>query len=191
VLNPAGGASLLLLNAAAGKVKGVDADIEAVPAEHFTLRLGGEYLDTKYKNFANAPVGIANPPGSGPGFGGVTIVREDVSGTDFLYSPKWTINASALYDLPTQIGDFDFAVNYYRQSSFLGYFASFKEPGYDLVNMSAGWTSPNDRWNVKLWAKNLTNEEYYNHIAIGTRRAAGSPGAPRTYGITLGVKWGG
>ncbi|WP_420145559.1 TonB-dependent receptor [Sphingobium sp.] len=185
ILNPGGGASLVLLNAAAGQVKGVDVDIEAVPLQNLTLRLGGEYLDTEYKDFKNAPVGVVNPNG------GVIINRVDASGSDFVYAPKWTFNASALYDIPTQVGDFNLSVNYYKQSSFLGYFDSFRQSGYDLINASAGWTSSNGRWNVKFWGKNLANEKYYNHIAIGTRRAAGSPGAPRTYGITIGMNWGG
>lgn len=181
------GTSLLLLNAASGEAKGFDLDVEAVPVDNLTLRVGVGYIDAEYKDFPNAPVATPNPFG----VGGASTTRMDVSGTDFVYTPDWTFNASILYTIPTSFGDITPAVNYYNQSSHLPYFDSFKQPGYDLWNASLAWTSPDDRWSVRFWGKNLGNEKYYNHISIGGRRVGGSPGDPRTYGVTLGMKWGG
>jgi iron complex outermembrane receptor protein len=62
---------------------------------------------------------------------------------------------------------------------------------YHLVNASIDWTSINERWKVAVWGKNLNNAEYYSNINITPLRAAGSPAAPRTFGVTFTAKWGG
>lgn len=67
-----------------------------------------------------------------------------------------------------------------------------RQDGYALLGGHIDWESADGRFNASIWGKNLANKFYvtssvdllagwgfdYNHI-----------GAPRTYGITLGVKY--
>ena len=56
----------------------------------------------------------------------------------------------------------------------------------ELLNARIGWR--NDNWNVSLWGKNLTDDEYAGLTAI-TNLASGTDAyflaPPRTYGATL------
>ena len=56
----------------------------------------------------------------------------------------------------------------------------------NLVNTKLGWR--NDNWNVSIWGKNLTDDDYASQTATpnplwGTE--AYFLAAPRTYGATL------
>jgi iron complex outermembrane receptor protein len=53
-----------------------------------------------------------------------------------------------------------------------------------LVGASISWTSPDERWDVRLWANNLLKERYYATIVSRRSQLSYTPGAPRTYGIT-------
>jgi iron complex outermembrane receptor protein len=173
-----------LINAAAGKVKGGDLDIELIPIRRLSLRAGIAYTDSKYEKFYNAPYAF---PRVG---GGYTITPLDGSGNQMIYTPPWTVSASAQYRIPTDSGTYGMAVNYYYNGGLYPDTANqFHQHSYNLVNASLDWTSRDDRWSVTLWGKNLTNVEYYNHITVNRNSATASPSAPRTYGVTLGVKW--
>ena len=56
----------------------------------------------------------------------------------------------------------------------------------ELLNARIGWR--NDNWNVSLWGKNLTEDEYAGLTAI-TNLISGTDAyflaPPRTYGATL------
>ncbi len=61
---------------------------------------------------------------------------------------------------------------------------------FNLLNLSAKWTSPDDVYTVKLWTTNLLNER------VGTRAASQKLGllvtygnAPRRVGVTVGAHW--
>ena len=56
---------------------------------------------------------------------------------------------------------------------------------YGYLDASLKYTSADDRWDIALWGKNLTNELVVKHSIIGT--AGGSVelyAPPRTYGVT-------
>ena len=56
----------------------------------------------------------------------------------------------------------------------------------ELVNVKLGWR--NDNWNVSVWGKNLTDDEYAERTAV-TQSFNGVDAyflaPPRTYGATL------
>ena len=88
--------------------------------------------------------------------------------------------SSASPPVPAAIGNFDLAVNYaYTGKTFPDPANQFPLKATNIVNGSITWTSANDKWNVKLWAKNLTGLEYYNHLTVSSGRVAISPAPPR------------
>jgi iron complex outermembrane recepter protein len=61
-----------------------------------------------------------------------------------------------------------------------------KQKSYAKINLGVRWDAPNERYSVKLWANNLTNEEiisYSSTLGDGTRDVTYQP--PRTYGVTV------
>ena len=93
-------------------------------------------------------------------------------------------------------GDLDFVLNYSHSGDYffdadngLGQIAP-SQPGnnhqdeFDIFNASITWYSEGDDWNVRLWGKNLTDEEYFsfgNQTATITKK---TPAPPLTYGLT-------
>jgi iron complex outermembrane receptor protein len=60
-----------------------------------------------------------------------------------------------------------------------------KQQSVDLVNATIQWNSADDKYSLRLWGKNLTDEEYWsfnNSTATVTKQV---PAPPRTYGITF------
>ena len=50
------------------------------------------------------------------------------------------------------------------------------------------WASESKKWDVSLWARNLTNKEYFDgKLSLLTffGREQGNPAPPREYGITF------
>jgi iron complex outermembrane receptor protein len=175
-----------LINAAAAKVKGADADIEFIPVRHLTLRTGIAYVNSKYHDFKNAP--FADPRAGG----GFVINPRDGSGKEMIYTPDLTVSASAEYSIPTESGRYGMAVNYYYNGGLYPDSPNqFYQHSYSLVNGSLSWHSANDRLSAQFWGKNLTKAKYYNQITLNGNGVTAAPSAPRTYGVTLGLKWGG
>lgn len=56
---------------------------------------------------------------------------------------------------------------------------------YGLLSAHLGWE--NARWRITLHGENLTGEEYFSSIVPGVKH--GTPGAPRTYGLDVTVKF--
>jgi iron complex outermembrane receptor protein len=64
-----------------------------------------------------------------------------------------------------------------------------RQGGYVLVNASISWADPTDHYYVRLWGNNLTDRTYRVHYNPSSQTY--SPiGEPRTYGVTLGYKFG-
>ncbi len=68
------------------------------------------------------------------------------------------------------------------------------QEGYTLVDLSAVWTDPSDRWTVGLYGRNLTDEEYrvgaYNFAgATFDNSLIGYYGPPRTFSASLQYKF--
>jgi iron complex outermembrane receptor protein len=63
-------------------------------------------------------------------------------------------------------------------------------PGYGLLNARLGIRSESDRWDLSVWARNLTNTNYFQALsAAATGYITGTIGDPRTYGVTVKTKW--
>jgi iron complex outermembrane receptor protein len=63
------------------------------------------------------------------------------------------------------------------------------QPGYGLLNASILWTSAHDGYSVRLWGNNLSDKIYTLGVNQAPGATAASYAAPRTYGITFGIKF--
>jgi iron complex outermembrane receptor protein len=65
----------------------------------------------------------------------------------------------------------------------------FRQKSVSRLNASVSWVAPSERWFVKLWGSNLTNEAvvaYSSTLGDGTRDVTYE--APRTYGLSAGYR---
>ena len=179
--NPASAATLLS-NAEKSRIKGFEADIQVRPSDRFSLDFDYQYLDAKFVTF-------------------IFDATHDFSGNVMPRSPKHSLTARASYTVPVAGGDLTFYGGYQWMS------AQFLEPDnsdpgtrqapYGLLSTSA--TLNKGPFRFSLWAENLTNSKYIvadvsnpPNPVDGTGKPAALavvPGRPRTYGITVGVKF--
>ena len=105
-------------------------------------------------------------------------------------TPDFTANLAVDQRVPLSIGVLDANISYAYNSGF--YFNAdnrVKQDAYGLVNAQLGWTSPDETYNLRLWARNLLDEEYLTFVSEAPTGDLGSPGMGRTYGVTVGVKY--
>lgn len=185
--------TVVLHNAASVVAKGFEAELEAIPVDNLTLHLGLGYVDSTYEDFKNVPSRT----------GGVI----DASGNELPMTPAWTINGGLRYSQPLGAGAMVWNVdaNYIDdrwsildagQNS-----PTFALPSYTTVDARVGYQGADERWEVYLWGKNLTDElalvDYRLTPILGVSPTYpnsltlqyGTYLQPRTYGVSFSVNF--
>ena len=178
--------SIFSLNAAKARIKGIDADIVALPMRHVTLSLSVNYLDPKYLSYPLAVDYAFLPTGEFAAVG-----SQDAAGKQLVQAPKYGVLGSVTYALPTGVGTFDTTgtVNY-QSLQYADPQNKIEIPGRTLLNLTEQWTSNDGSTYASVWGKNLTNKVYDVSLSMLTPvGVVANPGAPRTYGFTVGHKF--
>ena len=104
------------------------------------------------------------------------------------FAPKWSMTIGAVYNLDTSAGTFTLSANDHYTSAFPTAAQYVVNKSHHVVDSSLGWTSSNKRFDAQLWVKNLTKQYVY---AVGQANSSFVivPGAPRTFGVTVGVHY--
>lgn len=171
--NPDTGAtSLQLTNAGEVSVTGVETEITWVPTPSFRLQANVTVLDAKYDVFENPA------PGGTP-----------FSGNQLPYAPDLKYYLGAQYIMAVASGNITFDVDYtYVDDQFTdpGNLAIDRIDSYNLLGARAAYTPASEDWEVALWGRNLSDEEFTkvnNDNFLGFARTVW--GDPRLYGITF------
>lgn len=173
---------LLIINAARATIKGVEIEFDARPFRELSLQGGLTFLDGQYDSFPGAPQYTPRPTG------GNAQTVGDASGKRTIRTPKFAASIGAVYTVPTSIGDIAFAASFAHNSGYnYSVLSNTQQSAFDVINGSIKWTPAGGRFDVKLWAKNLFSEKYYDTIIAATVGDIATPAAPRTYGITVGM----
>jgi outer membrane receptor protein involved in Fe transport len=158
--------------------QGLDAEL-LWQRDGLMLQAGLTYADTEYGNDPLPDADLALLPGSRTSF-----------------APEWSATASVGYEWAVG-GNL-------RASAYLGakYMSEYNtgsdldpeklQDGYALLNARVTLGRRDGRWDVELWAQNLTDAEYVQ-VAFDAPLQTGSwnafLGAPRTYGATLRLRY--
>ena len=187
-----------VLNAGKARIRGIELEAVAQPSDDLMIQGSFALLDTKYKEFFESP---------GPNLPAVDYANNRA----FIHAPKYQINLTT--DWTAWRGGSWGKLNLIADMKFQDSYYNFP---YALTGVSPGGqnaknTISPDRtvvdarlvlsdlpiaggdWNVSLWGKNLFNiQKPLTYIDFG----AGFGGItttnfidPRTYGVTLGVKF--
>jgi iron complex outermembrane receptor protein len=173
--------SSVILNAASAYSQGIEAELQAAPADGLNIAVSGTLMKAKYKDYDNVPA-----PSNYTG----TL---DYSGNEIPYSPSWKVTGVVSYDI-----DLGSAGRITPQATVLfsdGYYNTDtntvldRQDSYAKLDLRLGWTSVDDRFSVEGFVNNVTNEITLNRGTFGSRGLNQSFDAPRMYGVTVGAKF--
>jgi iron complex outermembrane receptor protein len=186
-----GTATLLLLNAAQARYTGIDIDAVWAVTPRFQLGAKTLFMDAEYSSF---PVYAGFMPRTTSNGGNVAIAGGvNLTGRRPARSPEFSGTFTASYKLPLASGAqfmLNGLVNHTSSYSFTPD-ATLRSPSYSTVDGSIEFTSADGVWKASVWAKNLTDKYYYNYMQVNNVGTYGIAAAPRTFGATVAVKFGG
>ena len=187
------GAVISIENAANATVKGVEAEIVALPTDALRLELTGAWLDATYADFfsidpANPTLGAplpGSPPGSPP--------QQDVSGNRLTQAPQYTLGAAVEYRLDLGGGEVTIRGEHNRSDKI--FFSQFNvdpvsQRGYGISNAFIRYRLPNGATTVSAFIKNIEDHDIKTSAAVtsvlfGGGAVVGNLQPPRTYGVQL------
>ena len=111
----------------------------------------------------------------------------DYSGASLRSAPKNSYSLAANYTLPASYGTWEFSLDYNFTDEQTTDFADTRI-GIDdraLVNGYISLTSLDEAWDISLWGKNVTDEDYLTHMYVIGPGGIGVWGAPATFGVTV------
>lgn len=178
--------SIQTLNAASARIKGIDLEIIAKPVANLLISASGTYLDSKYLSYPLAPNYTRLSTGELAILG-----TQDAAGNQLVNAPELGVQGTITYTIRTAIGTFDSTANLTYQSKYYSDAQNrFPVPERMLVGLNEQWTSKDGATTVTAWVKNLTNKKYETSYSLNSPVGlAANPGAPRTYGLTVGHKF--
>ncbi len=162
-------------NASNARVEGVEVEVQSRPFDNLELGASVGLMSSEYRDFTRD-------------LGGVT---EDLSGNRLIGAPNSQFNLVGKYTVPVSPGDFwvrgdyTYTGNRYYDERELEEISS--EGATTNLNASIGFTDIDERFELSLWARNLTDEVYIIDILdlgiFGYQNVWYN--MPRTYGVSF------
>jgi len=160
-------------NAADAEMKGIELDFIWLVTDEFTLSGNYAYLDTEFTDFI---------------FFDSNNNAVDLSGNDLRQAPENSYNLVAEYVMPlADVGDLRFRLDYRHMDESLDDVIDPRvvNEEFDLLDARVALRSADDIWEVAVWGKNLTDEEYIAHSYTVGPGVIGIGNAPLTFGATV------
>ena len=179
-----------LANAKKVEIQGIELDAFARPAPWLDAYANVSWTDAKYADFANGPCPLESI--------GTTTVACDLSGKDLPGVSPWAgslggelhRNVSGLgYTGEAYFGADTSYRSTYNADAAVSKYTGIE--GYSLVNLRAGFRSDNG-WEAFVFVKNAFDEDYLQLLTVQAGNSGlilGTPGDPRTVGLTLRAKY--
>jgi iron complex outermembrane recepter protein len=189
--------------------RGVDADmVWFTPVEGLSFQGGVTYTDAKYGQFG---AGDLSSPGRFPQLSLLPGARAS-------FAPEWSLTGALAFDRELGgglRGGFNLSAKYSTEYNTGSDLLPYKhQDAFTVVNGRVSIGSVDERWTLEVWGQNLLEEEYtqvgfaaplqgtafantttpqadgtYYNIATDTATYNAYLGAPRTWGVTLKVKY--
>ena len=179
---PATGIASVVDNVGQATIYGLEFEGTAYLTDNLTSNFAIGYLKNEFDEFitlvTGTPVDISNTrsPQNSPewtGYWGVTWTG-DLSGGELAVTPSLSYRGGfSLFDAPDPVLD---------------------QEGYTLVDLSAVWTAPGGHYQIGVFGRNLTDEEYriggYNFAgATFNNSISAFYGPPRTFSASVTVRY--
>ena len=143
------------------------------PTENFRLFATYAYLDTAVDDFTINGVDPTAIPGNSD---------------DLRQAPENKYSLGGVIDFPLAGGSMiSLRADYYHTDEQINDYINQKTviDAFDLLDARVSWTSASGNWQVALWGKNLTDEEWVSHSYTIGPGVIGVWGAPALYGVSV------
>lgn len=185
-------------NAAAAKIRGVEAELTVVPTEGLSFGSNVGYTDARYDRFLN-------------------LDGSDWSNTEFPYTPDWTLAFFGDYAFDVGPGRVKLHADYsWRSEAFAVPIAASAQqrvgrtaeqiaaisnalqatariPSYGLLNARVAFEFNEPNIELSFYARNITKEQYFSRLLPLEGTALGLtsylPGDPQTYGASISFRF--
>jgi iron complex outermembrane receptor protein len=180
-----------IYNAAKSKIYGVDLEVMAIPVRKLELTMGLSVLHGRYGDLPGAVLSTPRVPNGTTILGGNLIGQGNAKGNRLSYTPDWTINFGAHYDIDLSQGSLALDANFFHSDGFVGEADNrLRQKPYNLLNGSATFSFGGDKqYLVKVWGKNISNTAYAQQILAQATTDIVVVADGRTFGVTFGVKF--
>lgn len=171
----------IISNGADATTKGVEVGMNLHPHSIPGLSVNAfvAYNDAKYDTFTTSPCygGQTLATGCHPVSTTVSTLVQDLSGKPLQFAPKWTGNLNVAYETPV-VDDYRLKLSTTLLSSSRYNYTPANSPNgwqrrWTTVDASIGVASPDDRFEIELIGRNLTNKYY---VMTGFDSGAVTPG---------------
>ena len=141
-------------NAAQAEILGAEIEFDMLLG-NLLINFGASYLDHEFKEYA---IEIFDPTiEGGPPFRLVNKAGERLGAI-----PEYNIHAGATYTWPLHNGSsFSVSGDFVAVDKTTTVFDTLWSDSYEVFNVRATWRSASGNWDISLWAKNVTDEDYY------------------------------
>jgi iron complex outermembrane receptor protein len=189
------GQLVVLENAAAARIYGIEEELTARPANNLTLSLNASWLHARFTQYITADQ--ARPGGDGttidPSTGQPAF---NLKGSELAQSPNYTVDLAAEYALHWR----DNTVTLRGESNWSDrvFFTAFdrnavSQPAYSLQNAFITFERSGAAWHVTAYVKNMANKTLDASANVATT-IVGSPLIgfllpPRTFGATIAYQF--
>ena len=202
------GASTTLTNAATAEVYGVDFDFQAELGGGFSLTGSGAWLHHEYGEFPVATVSFLEQPAGAPDYAGYTPGLGNyvfpncndaahsgqsycsAAGNELVNTPDLTASLGVSHEMELGTGTLRSNISYSYNSGFnFAVDNREQQDAYGLVNAQIVWSGPDDQFNIRLWTRNLTDEQHLSSYNENGSGDIATPAPGQTYGASVGFKF--
>lgn len=160
---PDGTVNYRLANVGRLHTRGVELDSAVLVGDHLRLGLSGAYVDAQISSYPNAqcyPLQTAAQGCVG------SPAHQNLGGETAPQAPKWKLSASFDYHRPIGETRLEGVVQgLYSYQSKINYSLSQDpqtvQPGYGILNLSAGFRDPVRHYELMAFVNNVTDQHYY------------------------------
>lgn len=166
-------------NVGGSRTYGVEADVTFRPEPSFLIKLGGSYLDARFRNTNAIVTTYVGPvplngkrPVNNPKWSGQGMVQKSVdlgSGLELIGSTDARYVGKRFLEATGQIFD--------------------RAPAYWVQNARLTLASKEGGWEIAAWGKNIWNKEYLTYINNVSFFRLEIYGEPVSYGLSASVKF--
>ena len=135
--------------------------------------------------------------GGGTGENGLWVPNDIPAGVgrelDFAYIPEWTWSMMGRYEFPVPVlldGTVAMQASvYWRDSTWGNDQNTVPVDSYTIWDASITYFSPDERYSISVFGKNLTEDPYHNFGIFFENNLDWNAGPPRRFGVEVAFKY--